>query len=157
MTVRAPRSTEDQAPGRADAPASPEAHDSFERDKTREGMGFAGVAQATQVVARRPVEQGTPIEVARPERSEPIRVFSMKDQTAPRRRPDEQRAPLHVQLRSLAEVARRNDTPVGLGRLAPPRDPRQARARRLRGNLGWACVALGLAGAISLAIWLAAG
>jgi hypothetical protein len=151
MSARAPQPTEDHAPGAARA----DAHESFEGDQTRQGMGFASVAEATQVDARRPVEPGAPTELAPPERSEPIRVFSMKDRTAPQRRPDAQRPPLHVQLRSLAEVARRNDTPVG--RLAPPRDPRQARARRLRGNLGWACVALGLAAAISLAIWLAAG
>jgi hypothetical protein len=151
MTARGPRPTEDHAPGGPRAAGGAPGHSSFEGDETREGMGFAGVAP-------RPVEQGTPTVVARPEPSEPIRVFSMKDQTAPQRRPDAQRAPLHVQLRSLAEVSRRHDTPpVGLGRLAPPRDPRQARARRLRDNLGWACVALGLAGAISLAIWLAAG
>jgi hypothetical protein len=120
-----------------------------------------------------PVEQATPTHVDGPpavpaaavplargaERSEPIRVISMKDQAEPaRRRSEEMHAPLHVQLRSIAEVSRRrHDTPVGLGNLAPPRDPREARARRLRANVLWACVAILLAGAISLAIWLVAG
>jgi hypothetical protein len=92
------------------------------------------------------------------ERSEPIRVFSMKDHTeVQQRRSEEHRVPLHVQLRSLAEVSGRNDTPVGLGRLAPPRDPRQARARRWRDNVVWACVAIVLATVIAVVVWLIAG
>lgn len=104
---------------------------------------------------------GTPIPVARgDERSEPIRVISMKAQTEARQRQsDPPQAPLHVQLRSLAEVSRRRvDTPpAGLGHLAPPRDPREVRARRLRADLRWGCVALALAAVITLAIWLVAG
>lgn len=91
------------------------------------------------------------------ERSEPIQVFSMKDQMTGPARPGVERRPLHVQLRSLAEVAGRHDTPVNLGRLAPPRDPRQARARRIRANVLWACVAIVLACGISLVVWFAAG
>jgi hypothetical protein len=97
---------------------------------------------------------------ARPERSEPIRMISMKDQAGagqPRITGEQPRVPLHVQLRTMAEVAGLHDPPSGLGRLAPPRDPRQARTRRRRDNLVWACVAIGLAGGISLAIWLIAG
>jgi hypothetical protein len=44
-----------------------------------------------------------------------------------------------------------------MGRLAPPRDPREARARRVRSNLWWAAVALALACVITLAIWWIAG
>jgi len=101
-----------------------------------------------------------PIAVGRAERSEPIRVVSMKDQLdRDRPRPDEARLPRPVQLRSMAEVARRGraDTPLGLGNLAPPRDPRQARARRVRANVVRAGVALGLACALAFAIWLIAG
>jgi len=106
-----------------------------------------------------PAEPAAPTELRqRLERSEPIRVTSMKDHAeAARPRNDDARVPLHVQLRSMAEVAGRNDTPVKLGNLAPPRDPRQARARRVRDNVVWACVAVVLACAISLAIWLVAG
>lgn len=114
-----------------------------------------------------PVEQATPTELtARPERSEPIaavkpseplRVISMKDQAeGGTRAPAEPRVPLHVQLRTMAEVAGVHDA-AGLGRLAPPHDPRQARWRRRRANLAWTCLAVALAGGISLTIWLIAG
>jgi hypothetical protein len=97
---------------------------------------------------------------ARPERSEPIRVISMKDQAGagqPRITEEPPRVPLHVQLRTMAEVAGMHDPPSALGRLAPPHDPRQVRNRHRRDNLVWACVAIVLAGGISLAIWLIAG
>jgi len=107
---------------------------------------------------RPPVVPAAPAERRRElQRSEPIRVISMKDQAeAQKPRRDDPRAQLQVQLRSLAEVRRRSDTPVRLGNLAPPRDPRQAAARRLRDNMIWAGVAIALACAIALAIWLVA-
>ena len=103
-------------------------------------------------------EQATPTELtARPERSEPLRVISMKDQAEGEpRAPAEPRMPLHVQLRAMAEVAGVHEA-AGLGRLAPPHDPRQARRRRRRANLAWAGVAVVLAAGISIAIWLIAG
>lgn len=88
---------------------------------------------------------------------EPIRVISMKDRTAAEPAPEAPRAPLHVQLRSMAEVAGTHEPPGGLGHLAPPRDPALARRRRRRDNALWACVALVLASGISLGIWLIAG
>ena len=104
-----------------------------------------------------PVEQATPTEIAaRPERSAPIRVISMKNRAASEPRP-EPRVPLHVQLRSMAEVAGTHTPAAGLGHLAPPRDPQQARRRRQRDNVVWACVAIILACGISLGIWLIAG
>jgi hypothetical protein len=105
-----------------------------------------------------PVEQATPTELtARPERSEPLRVISMKDPAEGAvQRTAAPRVPLHVQLRTMAEVAGVHE-PAGLGRLAPPHDPRHARMRRRRANLAWACLAVALAGGISLAIWLIAG
>jgi hypothetical protein len=136
--------------------------DSFENDVTdetpRPSVPAAEVATPTHVDPRRPIEQGTPTEVtARAERSEPIRVFSMKDQTGPRKpRTDDHRA-MQVQLRSMAEVSRRHDTPVGLGHLAPPRDAKQARNRRLIDNVMWGGVAIILACGIMLAIWFVAG
>jgi len=106
-----------------------------------------------------PADQAVPaVRKQRLERSEPIRVISMKDHgEAPKPRSEDPRVPLHVQLRSMAEVAGLHDAPVGLGNLAPPRDPRQARARRLRANVVWAGVAIVLACAIALAIWFVAG
>lgn len=108
---------------------------------------------------RSPVELPAPAERKRGlERSEPLRVISMKDHMeSARPQNDGVRVPLHVQLRSMAEVAGRNDTPVELGRLAPPRDPRAARARHVRANVIWGCVAVVLACTISLVIWLVAG
>jgi hypothetical protein len=105
-----------------------------------------------------PAEPAAPAQGRRFERSEPIRVFSMKHHTDPQKpRADDPRVQLQVQLRSLAEVAGRSHTPGELGRLAPPRDPRQARARHVRANVTWACIAIALACAISLSIWLIAG
>lgn len=113
------------------------------------------------------VEQATPTELtARPECSEPnaappsesLRMISMKAQAEAGavRAAAEPRVPLHVQLRTMAEAAGVHEA-AGLGRLAPPRDPQQARMRRRRADLAWACVAVVLAGGISLAIWLIAG
>jgi hypothetical protein len=125
----------------------------------RPGDGAVELATPTQLDPRRPIEQGTPTAIAaRPERSEPIRVISMKERTtAQLARAEEQRVPLHVQLRSMAEVAGRHDTPAGLGHLAPPRDGREVRARHARANLVWVCAGIVLACAISLAIWFVAG
>lgn len=187
MSARARRPTDEvateiydperpQAVLRAPAPAAgvaATAFESFEQDVTEvtpiPTRGPIELATPTHidpalVEATPPVEPASSGEPAAPvarrrglERSEPIRVISMKEQTeAAQRRSDEGRVPLHVQLRSLAEVAG-HDTPVELGRLAPPRDPRAARARHVRANVIWACVAIALAGAISLAIWLIAG
>jgi len=125
------------------------------------------VAAAVRAPLAGAAEQATPTEVtARLERSEPIaevppgeplRVISMKDQAeGGTRAPVEQRVPLHIQLRAIAEVAGVHEA-AGLGRLAPPHDPRQARKRRRRADLAWAGVAVALAAGISTAIWLIAG
>ena len=124
--------------------------------------GSAAVEYATRMDAAPGAPEGTPpgalFDRRRLERSEPIRVISMKDQTeVAKPRSEDPRIQLQVQLRSMAEVAGRREAPVKLGHLAPPRDPRRARARRVRANVIWGCVAVGLAGAIALAIWLVAG
>jgi hypothetical protein len=134
---------------------SSEPHDSFELDAT----------QVTPLPGRPAVERATPTTIAPPprairqtERSEPIRVVSMKDQLgAEPRHVAEPAVARQVQLRPIGKIARRPDTPLGLGNLAPPRDPRQVRARRVRAHLVRAGVALALAGAIAAAIWLVAG
>lgn len=140
-----------------DAAGAPESWEQDPTDETPRPVATVEQATPTHIEASIPVEQATPTEMtARPERSEPIRVISMKDQADARPRSDERTA-LQVQLRSIAEVTRRHDTPVDLGRLAPPHDPRQARTRRLLDNALWASVAIILACAIMLAIWLLAG
>lgn len=130
-------------------------------DLARPAAADAGrtiVESRAQLAARHGADFGTPTEVTRPEKSEPLHIISMKDQLgAQQRRIEERRVPLHVQLRSLAEVSGRNDTPVNLGHLAPPRDPHKVRASQLRANVLWVCVAIALACAISLTIWFVAG
>jgi hypothetical protein len=119
----------------------------------------SGPAAAVVAALAGEAEQATPTELtARPERSEPVRVISMKHQVEAGmpRTPVEQRVPLHLQLRTIAEVAGIHEA-AGLGRLAPPHDPRQARKRRRLANLAWAGVAVVLAAGISIAIWLIAG
>jgi hypothetical protein len=139
-------------------PAPPAHDESFEGEATavtpRPGRAQIELATPTEIDPQ-PAAPAAP--VARgASRSEPIRVISMKDPSEPQKPRAEGRVPLHVQLRSMAEVAGR-DAPIELGRLAPPRDPKQARARRRRANLLWACVAVALACAITLACWLVAG
>jgi len=143
--------------------AAATARDSFEKDATdvNPRIGFTRIEQATPTQ----VDPAAPTELtAEPERSEPVRAISMKDQLdAQNQRPSDQRdpwnhrVPLHIQLRSMAEVSGRDTPAGGMGHLAPPRDPRQARARRVRSNVVWAGVAIALAGTISLAIWFVAG
>lgn len=143
--------------------AAPTPPESWDRDATEMTPlpGQPPVEHATpmHIDPSRPIEQGTPTELTRrPECSEPLRVISMKERTEgepPRR--DEPRVPLHVQLRSMAEVAGIRDRSSGLGRLAPPHDPHRARRRRRRDNAVAVCVGLVLASGISLAIWLIAG
>jgi hypothetical protein len=155
-----------EAPSRSSLALPPTGHtEPFELDVTEvtpmPGRGVSEWETPTQIdpAPVAPGEPAAPKVFARgAERSEPIRVISMKDQAEAREsRDDEARVPLHVQLRSIAEVAGLHDQPADLGTLAPPRDPRQARARRRRDNLVWLGVAIALAGLIMLAIWLVAG
>jgi hypothetical protein len=163
MTVRSRRSTQ-EGTGVFDPERRPARLETPPHGAALTAPGAAAPGEpwelVTEVTPRPvPVEQATPAELtARPERSEPLRVISMKDQAggAMPRATAEPRAPLHVQLRTMAEVAGVRE-PAGLGRLAPPHDPRQARMRRRRADLAWGCLAVALAGGISLAIWLIAG
>lgn len=103
----------------------------------------------------------------RPERSEPIVVISMKgpDQGAARgaKAPEEGaiQRPLQPRLRPLAEVSQRraaaSTPPGGLGYLAPPRDPREARTRKWRDYVLWGSVVVMLAGVVMLGVWFLAG
>jgi hypothetical protein len=108
------------------------------------------------------VEIGTPTEVTPQDRSEPIRVISLKAPTqATTEAPEERPAKQHqARLRRLSEVSpqrhRAATPPGGLGYLAPPRDPRQARTRRWRDYVMWGSVAVILAGAVTLGVWFLA-
>ncbi len=94
------------------------------------------------------------VDAALAQRSEPIRAISMKEAVG-EQRAQVQRRELAVQLRSMSDV-RRPDTPADLGRLAPPRDPREVRARRVRDLVIWACVAIIFACGVTLVVWFAA-
>lgn len=110
------------------------------------------------------VEIGTPTEVSPPQdRSEPIRVISLKAPTEASPEASEERPPARThqaRLRRLSEVSpqrhRAATPPGGLGYLAPPRDPRQARTRRWRDYVMWGSVAVILAGAVTLGVWFLA-
>ncbi|HET9623743.1 MAG TPA: hypothetical protein VFP84_20365 [Kofleriaceae bacterium] len=94
------------------------------------------------------------VRVPRAERSEPVRVISMKEPSAPVRRPAVAR---QVQIRSLADV-HGPKAPESLGHLAPPRDASAARPRPARVPLvGWLVLGAVLAAAIAYAIWRIAG
>jgi len=125
---------------------------------TASGAHDVQLATPTAVDPRRPVEQAAPPAPApapAPRRiSEPLRVVSMKDvgsTTVKTARPVPK-----PQIRSIAEVTGRTARPPGMGRLAPPRDPKEVRARRMRDNVIWACLAVILACGVTLAIWFLA-
>lgn len=172
MSARVRRPTDDASTDvydlsrHAAAPGSPAGYQSFEDDRTEETpMPVRSVPGLIETPTS--IERATPTSidpppappapapraVIRAERSEPIVVVSMKDQlAADRRGPAVHAVAPHVQLRSLAEVAGNHEAKE-LGRLAPPRDPREVRARRLRASLARAAVAILLAGAIGFATW----
>lgn len=88
------------------------------------------------------------------DRSEPMRVISMKTPADLEREAKGQRVLPVVKLRAISEV---NQTPPrGMGNLAPPRDPREARSRRLRDNVIWGSLAVIVASIVTLAIWFLA-
>jgi len=90
------------------------------------------------------------------DRSEPIRVISMKtpaDLAAAEAEKAQRVLPV-VQLRAMSDAHR--TPPRGMGNLAPPRDPTEARSRRVRDNVIWGSVAVILASIVTLAIWFLA-
>ena len=108
---------------------------------------------------RREIHLATPTEITPPrDRSEPIRVISMK---TPAELAAEQgeRTP-HVQrpkLRALSEVSQQNARMTGdLGRLAPPRDAKGARVRKLRDFVVWGSVVIVVGCVVMLAVWFLA-
>jgi hypothetical protein len=98
-------------------------------------------------------------ERASPTDSQPIRVISLKapGESSEDRLPVKQH---RARLRRLSEVAQRARVatpPGGLGYLAPPRDPREARTRRLRDYVLWGSVVVLLASGVTIAVWFLAG
>lgn len=101
-------------------------------------------------------------------RSEPLRVISMKTpadlvaarnegRPAPEERQARQAREHRPQLRALSEVMQRHDAPPGqMGYLAPPRDPSEVRARKLRDVVIWGSVVVMLGCVVTLAVWFLA-
>ncbi len=89
------------------------------------------------------------------ERSEPLQIISMKDaltQSADKRVAREHR----VQLRPLSEVRRADTQPQNLGFLAPPRDPKAVRVRRMHDLVVWGSVVVIVSCLVMLAVWFLA-
>lgn len=90
-------------------------------------------------------------------RSEPIRVVSMKT-PAGHDTDRQQRQMPEVRMRGMAEV-RQNQSrtpPNGMGFLAPPRDPKEARSRRRNDYIIWGSAAVIVAAVVMLAVWFLA-
>lgn len=113
-------------------------------------------AQQLDPLATPPVQQPMPpvLPLQPGPRSEPIQVVSMKtpdieeSQKVPRQMPE-------VRLRAMSEV-RPQTPPRGMGYLAPPRDPKEARSRRRRDAVIWGSVAIIVASVVMLAVWFLA-
>ena len=87
--------------------------------------------------------------------SEPFRAVSMK---TPAEVEDKQARPVReVRMRPMAEVRQQQQTPPqGMGFLAPPRDPKEARSRRRIDYIIWGSVAVIVAAVVMLAVWFLA-
>lgn len=109
--------------------------------------------RANRATKRGILDDGEPTEVDEPP-SAPVRAISMKTPGAIPKpvKPRPEAKPHQVQLRPLG----RADTPQNLGRIAPPRDPREVRARRMRDLVIWGCVVVMLASVVMLAVWFLA-
>src|SRR5512138_581290 len=89
------------------------------------------------------------------EKSEPIRVISMKTPAAKRAGTEPQQ---HVvKLRSISEVASIDQTPAGgMGRLAPPREAKPVPTRRIRDVVIWTLAVLVIGAIVTAAVFLLA-
>jgi len=96
-------------------------------------------------------------QIKQAEASQPIRTISMKTPANPNLKPvpKPEREMPHVRLRAMSEVAPARQ-PQNLGNLAPPYDPAEARKRSVRDYVLWGSLAVILASAIALAVWLVA-
>jgi len=125
--------------------------------------GEEGTGVGLEIASPTRVEIATPTQVTRPtNKSEPLRVISMKTpaELAAERKRAQAVAGQHqlkAEIRSLADVHKRNDTPAhGMGYLAPPRDVKHVRARRLREWVLWGSVVVIVSCAVMLAVWFLA-
>jgi hypothetical protein len=112
------------------------------------------------------VVQAAPVQAVAPAQawSEPLRVISLKAPGEGRGDRSEPSVPVRQhqpRLRPLSEVSQQRHAahtpPGGLGYLAPPRDPKEAQARRWREYVVWGSVVVMLAGVVTLGVWFLAG
>ena len=82
-----------------------------------------------------------------------MRAISMKT-PADHEQEKAQRVLPVVKLRAISDVHK--TPPRGMGNLAPPYDPREARSRRVRDNVIWGSLAVILASIVTLVIWFLA-
>jgi hypothetical protein len=123
-------------------------------------------AKAAPTVLAKPVPQP----VANKDASAPVRAISMKEAGQPiqaisMKTPGgpgglgEPNPPTPIlprpKLRAVSEVTPAQ-APQNLGHVAPPYDPEEARARKVREYVIWGCVAVMLASVIALVVWFAA-
>jgi hypothetical protein len=104
--------------------------------------------------SRKPTAQPPPVP---PERAPApvLKAISMKTPGAPVAQPELPARELpQVKLRSLSEVTKARTQ--NLGRLAPPRDPGEVRARRVQDYVVWGSLSVVLACAIALGVWFLA-
>ncbi|MCW5808422.1 MAG: hypothetical protein KIT31_39090 [Deltaproteobacteria bacterium] len=114
--------------------------------------------QKTEVFDRgdlRPPEAG--VELPSPTHLDPppLQAISMK---TPGELAARQQQPARQHQVHLRPIDVRPDPPssANLGRLAPPRDPREVRARRMRDYVIWTCAVVVLASVVMLSVWFIA-
>jgi hypothetical protein len=108
------------------------------------------------------VEIGTPTEIDPPrkERSEPIRVISMKTpaEIAAERKGKAEAKQHKAEIRSLSDVVGQRSTPPrGMGNFAPPANQKERNVRKLRDWLIWGSVLVIISCIVMLAVWFLAG
>jgi hypothetical protein len=107
------------------------------------------------------LEIGTPtaIDPPRKERSEPIRVISMK--TPAEIAAERKKVPAKThrpEIRALSEVVGNNATPPrGMGYLAPPVNQKERNVRKLRDWLIWGSVLVIISCVVMMGVWFLAG
>jgi len=133
---------------------APRAEEPTRRQKAPTKRGHDAAGKPAPRAAAAPPGRRAPAPPPPGPRSEPMRVISMKTPADLDAEEKAQRVLPVVKLRALADL--QQTPPRGMGNLAPPRDPREARSRRVRDNIIWGSVAVIVASFVTLAIWFLA-
>jgi hypothetical protein len=138
------------------------------RSRPPTGEAKAGIFDPKPVRAKKSTEHGVPsgrhdeLEVATPTEvsasleDTALRVISMKTPADPdtdRKRALEVKQHI-VKLRPISDIT--PVKPIAMGYLAPPRDPKEVRARRVRDYVIWGSCVVIVGCAVMIAIWLLA-